>query len=112
MSFRRPCLDCGKLTDGANRCEVHEAAYRSKRNARLDSLYRRQKKLAKYNSQYKQRAKQVRANAVACHICGRAFVPGDQIEADHLYPELMDASPLAAAHKKCNASRGNKPLNQ
>lgn len=111
MPFAKPCLDCGELTRDGNRCERHQAIYRRKRNQRLDSLQRQEAKRAKYTTQYKKRAKLVRESATHCHLCRQPFKSGDKIEADHLYPELNDASPLLPAHAHCNASRGNKPLN-
>lgn len=109
MGFNKPCLDCGELSRG-NRCEKHEAQYRRKRNARLVSYKRQEAKRAKYDSEHKKRAQAVRENATHCHICRRPFQPGDKIEADHIFPELNNSSPLLPAHAKCNAKRGNKPI--
>lgn len=113
--FKTPCLVCGVLTDGGSRCSTHESLYQAKRNQRLDSLERKEKKRSRYNSQYKKRAKQVRDQArlvpTACHICKREILPSDRVEADHVYPELGDLSPLLPAHSVCNQRRGNKPIN-
>jgi hypothetical protein len=112
--FKKPCLDCGKLTDGGSRCNQHAEQYKIKRNARLDSVQRIAKKRLKYNPEYQRRARQVRQAArmtpTQCHICKRIIQPHEQVNADHLYPELLNASPLAPAHARCNQSRGNKPL--
>ena len=110
MNFARPCLDCGQLVRGANRCEKHQAENKRKRNARLDTFERQEKKRRRYNSDYRKRAKLVRENATHCHICKQPILPGERVEADHLFPELDNASPLAPAHGRCNAKRGNKPL--
>jgi hypothetical protein len=110
-----PCLICGKLSR-ASKCEQHAAEEKARRNNRLESVNRLQKKRAKYNADYQRRAKQVREqarlNPTKCHLCGEWFKEGDTIQADHLYPEMNNESPLMPAHARCNASRGNKPLAQ
>ena len=40
-------------------------------------------------------------------LCGGGAVPGDPWQADHVIPGNPD-SPLAPAHRSCNAARGNK----
>ena len=104
--FRKPCLDCGELTDGGNRCEVHQR--------RVDELAEMRRALIKktlntYGGDYKRRAKQVRDTAVVCHLCGEGARMGDPWQADHLVAGDSN-SPLAAAHGSCNRRRGNKPL--
>lgn len=104
--FRKPCLDCGELTDGGNRCEVHQR--------RVDELAEMRRALIKktlntYGGDYKRRAKQVRETAVVCHLCGEGARVGDPWQADHLVAG-DSSSPLAAAHGSCNRRRGNKPL--
>ncbi len=104
--FRKPCLDCGELTDGGNRCEVHQR--------RVDELAEMRRALIKktlntYGGDYKRRAKQVRETAVVCHLCGEGARVGDPWQADHLVAG-DSSSPLAAAHGSCNRKRGNKPL--
>ena len=112
--FKTPCLVCGVLTDGGSRCSTHEAQYQARRNQRLESLQRKEKKRSLYNSRYKKRAKQVRDQArlvpTDCHICKQRILPTDTVEADHVYPELGDLSPLLPAHRLCNQRRGNKPI--
>jgi hypothetical protein len=107
--FRRQCADCSKLTF-ETRCEQHESEYRRRRQRAADTPERIAKKRYLYGGRYAANRAQVIANAKFCHLCGGAFVVGDNIEADHLYPELGSASPLAAAHRSCNQSRGDKPL--
>ena len=104
--FRKPCLDCGELTDGGNRCEVHQR--------RIDELAEMRRALIKktlntYGGDYKRRAKQVSETAVVCHLCGEGARVGDPWQADHLVAG-DSSSPLAAAHGSCNRRRGNKPL--
>lgn len=106
MAFLRPCLVCGTLSRGHNRCEEHRRV-----EARSDEAIaeRNAKKKVLYSSAYRKAAKAVRDAAVVCHICGKGADPADPWQADHLIPG-DPASPLAAAHRSCNASRGNKKL--
>ena len=103
MRFQKPCLDCGKLSL-ETRCEVH-----SKRVEQLRDVRRAEKKKVLYNSRYRKEAAYVRATAIVCHICGDGARMSDPWQADHLDPGNPD-SPLAAAHRSCNAKRGDKPL--
>lgn len=112
--FPQPCSVCGTLTKGASRCDVHEKEYIANRNrsrgARATADPARQARKAQlYNYAYRQEAKRIRDTATHCHICRQAFVEGDKIEADHLIAGVAD-SPLAPAHRRCNQSRGDKPL--
>lgn len=112
--FPQPCAVCGALTKGASRCEIHEREYIANRNrsrgARAMADPARQARKAQlYNYAYRQEAKRIRDTATHCHICKQAFVEGDKIEADHLIAGMAD-SPLAPAHRRCNQSRGNRPL--
>lgn len=103
MRFQKPCLDCGKLSL-ETRCEVH-----SKRVEQLRDVRRAEKKKVLYNSRYRKEAAYVRATAIVCHICGDGARMSDPWQADHLDAGNPD-SPLAAAHRSCNAKRGDKPL--
>jgi len=111
--FPQPCAECGTLTSGGSRCDVHERDYRARRNrsqgARATDPTRRARKAELYNYAYRKQAKLIRDTATHCHICRQAFLEGDKIEADHLIAGSPD-SPLAAAHRRCNQSRGNRPL--
>lgn len=53
---------------------------------------------------------QVVASATHCGICGHQFVPGDNIEADHITPISLggthDLTNLRATHRTCNRRRG------
>lgn len=104
--FPKPCLDCGTLTSGGNRCDTHQR--------RIDELAEMRRALVKktlntYGGDYRRRAKQVRDTAVVCHLCGEGARVGDPWEADHLIPGDPNSG-LAAAHRSCNQRRGNKPL--
>ena len=106
MRFKRPCLDCGQLTTNKSRCDVHQK--------RIDDLLEvkralRKKDSGQYAGDYRKRAKAVRDAATVCHLCGEGARHDDPWQADHLIPGDPD-SPLAAAHRSCNARRGNKPL--
>ena len=99
--FNRPCLDCGLLTNKSNRCELHQAQYQ----ARLDA--RKIGKREHYKGDYSKKAKIVRETATECWICHEGFRPYDPWTADHYFPGQAD-SPLLAAHRSCNSSRGNQ----
>lgn len=106
--FRKPCLDCGRLTDGGSRCVVHQA--------RVDALHEvkraeRKRLTGQYSGSYRARAAEVRATAIVCHLCGEGARANDPWVADHLNPaEHGDSAVLVAAHASCNARRGNKPV--
>jgi 5-methylcytosine-specific restriction protein A len=105
--FPKPCLVCGELTKGLSRCDQHQAEWQTLENIRLKEMKARRPPL--YTSQYRQRAKTIRDNALFCHLCKEPAKPNDPFTADHLIPGDPD-SPLAAAHRSCNSRRGNKPL--
>jgi len=111
--FPQPCLECGGLTSGKSRCDFHEREYLAKRNrsqgARATDTNRRARKSELYNYAYRQEAKKIKETATHCHICRQPFLEGDKIEADHLIAGLT-GSPLLPAHRKCNQSRGDKPI--
>ena len=95
---RRPCLDCGLITDRTTRC----SSCSSLRNIA------RHRRRTHYQGDYRQQAAQVRANATVCWLCGEGPREGDPWQADHVLPATV-GSPLAPAHRSCNASRGNRP---
>lgn len=101
--FKKPCLDCGKLSEGS-RCPEHQ-----RRVDQLRDMKRAAKKAQYYNSDYRKRAKIVRETALICHICGDGPRVNDPWQADHLEPGNPD-SELAPAHRSCNAKRGDRPL--
>ena len=107
--FRRQCLDCSELTFDS-RCEKHASEHRRERQRRADTPERLAKKKFLYGRGYATKRAQVLATATHCHLCGKPFGVNEQIETDHVYPELGHASPLAAAHRRCNQARGNRPL--
>lgn len=104
--FKRPCVQCGKLSLNGTRCETCDAP-RKQREEERKKLRKRQ--TGQYSGDYRRRAKAVREAAVTCHICGEGAKDNDPWHADHVIP-ADPSSPLAPAHKSCNESRGNKPL--
>lgn len=104
--FKRPCLDCGELTFNSSRCDVHQERIEQLMNIRKAQ---RKKESGQYSGDYRKRAKEVRDNAIVCHICGEGAKHNDPWQADHLIPGDPN-SVLASAHRSCNARRGNKPL--
>jgi hypothetical protein len=111
MRFPKPCLECGKITTGASRCEEHETerweiinATRNQRNR-----FTPKRKGTHYGGDYGKRAEIVRRTAVICHLCGDTYRANDPWTADHLIAGDPN-SPLAPAHRSCNSRRGNKPL--
>ena len=100
--FQRPCLDCGQLTRLGSRCEKHQQVIDDKVNAR-----KAQRTL--YDSSHRKQAKIIKEFATHCWLCGEPFTDRSQIQADHVLAGRKD-SILMPAHAKCNASRGNKPI--
>lgn len=109
MAFRKPCIICGTISRGT-RCPTHQTEYDDAKNKQRDSNPERiaRKKLL-YNNTYRKQAQWIRNTATACHLCGIPFQPGDAIEADHVDAGNPN-SELKPAHKRCNASRGARPL--
>lgn len=105
-SFRQPCLECGALSRAGNRCDAHQKAKDQREDVRKAA---RKRATGQYSGDYKKRARLIRDSAIICHICKLGFIPKDPWQADHLIPGNPD-SPLAAAHRSCNAKRGNKPI--
>jgi len=103
MKFRKPCLDCGALSYDT-RCEIH-----TRRLQQLKDVRRAEHKKTLYNSDYRKQAKIVRDTAIICHLCKDGPRANDPWQADHIDAGNPN-SPLAAAHRSCNAARGDKPL--
>jgi len=104
--FAQPCLDCGKLSKNGPRCEAHQRAKSSEWDAPKAA---RKRATGQYAGDYRKRARQVRETATYCWLCGGAPRDGDPMQADHVIPG-DPMSPLAPAHRSCNAARGNKPM--
>ena len=105
--FPKPCLVCGVLTKGLNRCDAHQLEWQAIENLRLKEMKARRPKL--YTTEYNKQAKIIRETALFCHLCKEPARPNDPWTADHIIAGDVD-SPLAPAHRSCNSRRGNKPL--
>lgn len=106
--FPKPCLDCGKLTTGANRCVEHENLVKQLHETKRAAV---KKATGQYSGSYRARAKLVRETALVCHLCGDGARVNDSWVADHANPgSLGSVAELLPAHKSCNEKRGNKPL--
>ena len=105
--FPKPCLVCGALTKGLNRCDAHQAEWQAIENIRVKEMKARKPRL--YTAEYQKQAKIIRETALFCHLCKEPARPNDPWTADHLKAGDSN-SPLAAAHRSCNSRRGNKPL--
>jgi hypothetical protein len=64
--FPKPCLDCGELTSGSNRCVTHENLVTDLHNAKRAAI---KKMTGQYSGDYRKRAKLVRETALVCHLC-------------------------------------------
>lgn len=98
MPLRR-CLTCGQLTERTTRCARCATLKR-------DTPERRAHKQQLYGGDYRKRAAQVRATTVRCWLCGEGARAHDPWQADHVRAG-DPASPLAGAHRSCNARRGS-----
>lgn len=105
---KMPCLVCKKLTNGTSRCETHQKMWDEQAEAKRQA---RKQSTGQYSGDYRIRAKIIRQNAYICHICKEGPKLNDPWQADHLIPGDPN-SPLAPAHRSCNARRGNKPLEE
>lgn len=88
--IRRPCINCGRLTQRITRCEECQ-----KHHDRL------------YDSEYRKQAQIIRETATRCHICGEGPKQDDPFTADHIRAGDK-TSPLAAAHRSCNIRKSNR----
>ena len=108
MRFPKPCLTCGVLTTGGSRCPTHQGELDRMKELKA-TAQKKERKSFYYNADYRRRAKQVRETALICHICHDGPRYYDPWQADHLIPGDIH-SPLAPAHRSCNAKRGSKAL--
>ena len=104
MTMQRPCLTCQRLTT-STRCPQCATKHETLRAARRPPR-------PHYTGNYQTRSRKLRAQWTAdpftrCWLCGGLAKPGDPWQADHVYPGEID-SPLAPAHRSCNAARGNR----
>lgn len=103
--FPKPCLECGKLTSGGNRCDYHQNLVEQLHEAKRALV---KKNSGQYSGSYKRRAAEVRQTALICWICGEGPRVNDPWQADHVNPaESGDVAELKAAHGSCNRRRSN-----
>lgn len=106
--FPRACVKCGVLNkNGGSLCPGCEATALARKEA---NPARRAKKQFLYGGDYTRKAQTVRQTATHCYLCGEPFEPGDKIEADHLFPELGNKSPLGGSHPHCNKQKSNNNI--
>lgn len=99
----RPCTRCG--TPSLNGSQCADCA------AMAERIRSRSRGSRHYTTEYRRRAAEVRAGATTCHLCGEGWRENDPWTADHLIPgDDTPGTPLAPAHRSCNARRGSKPL--
>jgi 5-methylcytosine-specific restriction endonuclease McrA len=107
--FPKPCLKCKALfkarSEYCDSCRLERKP--REQTPRVYSAERKIRKGLLYGGDYRERAKVVRQTATHCHICKQIFTDRTQIQADHLIPGNPQ-SPLAPAHRRCNAQKGNK----
>ena len=105
--FPKPCRICGVLSPEPL-CEPHRAQAKAIHEARRSQ---RKATTGQYGGDYARRARAVRENAIACHLCGEGKKENDPFEADHVIPASSgDTGQLLPAHRSCNRRRSNKPL--
>jgi 5-methylcytosine-specific restriction endonuclease McrA len=107
--FPKPCLKCKALftfrSEYCDTCRLERKPREQK--PRVYSAERKARKGFLYGGDYRERAKLVKDTATHCHICQQPFSDRKEIQADHLIPGNPE-SPLAAAHRVCNARKGNR----
>ena len=109
MKFPTPCAVCGDITRDTL-CATHRAEKDRANQLRRDNNPARiARKKELYSSTYRKQSKAIRGAGGVCHLCGGGETPGDPWQTDHIEAGNNN-SPLALAHRSCNARRGNKPL--
>ena len=104
MTRRKPCLDCGRITNGDSRCP---SCFEKVRGIIEKARANRPRNRDHYRGDYQRRAAQVRANATICWICNEGARPNDPWQADHVDQGNPD-SILLPAHRSCNIRRSNQ----
>lgn len=108
--MKRACLDCGQLTDNNSRCPG--CTTRRARTYRTGRPTPPRHRPHHTDPNYRRISKQLRTEWTAdpltrCWLCGDHARLGDPWQADHVFPGQLD-SPLAPAHRSCNARRGGQ----
>ena len=100
MTFNRPCIDCGRLTEMGNRCEAHRAAeMRRYSRGKGPSVYA--------TAAWRKLSAQLRRKRGWCEMCGTTA----DLTVDHLDPVSRGGILLAPEHRlavlcrKCHGAR-------
>lgn len=99
MTFQRPCLDCGVLTDLGDRCAPHRAAAQARWKAGRPNPY--------LDPAWKRLSAQVRRKRNWCQSCGTT----KDLTVDHLDPISKGGPLLAPEHRLvvlCRPCHGRK----
>jgi len=108
--FSKPCTKCGALQKNPRGlCPDCQALADQAKEA---DETRKEKKKHLYGGDYKVRAKKARTFFHGCYLCGLDFKPGDDVQVDHLFPEMGHLSPLMPTHAECNRAKSNTPFDQ
>ena len=108
--MKRPCLDCGRPTEGS-RCAEHVTAHERRRDLEATRRRRGQGGRPQYGGAHRKEGGRVRAQARECWICGAGPRDNDPWQADHIIPVAAKqggGGGLAAAHRSCNIGRANQ----
>ena len=106
---KRPCLDCGKLTANASRCDDHQAAWQAAQDRRRGSASSRG-----YGSTWRRTAAQIiqHHKTIYGNWCPGYKVaghPADDLTVDHIVPKVRGgtdaASNLRVLCRPCNSRK-------
>lgn len=106
---KRPCLDCGKLTANASRCDAHQAAWQAARDRKRGSASARG-----YGSTWRRTAAQIiqRHRSIYGDWCPGYIIGGHQasdLTVDHIVPKKKggtdDAANLRVLCRSCNSRK-------
>jgi 5-methylcytosine-specific restriction enzyme A len=96
VSPRRPCLVCGRPTNGS-RCPEH-------------TIERPDWRRRGYDAEYDRNRRALLAVSTRCAVCGLPSMLNDPLTADHIVPRSEgggnEQSNLRAVHRSCNQRRG------
>ena len=99
---KRPCIDCGVLTDGKTRCQPCTRREQRARDAKRGTPAQRG-----YDATYQKHRRLILSHHPPCVYCGRRADTVDHVIA-LASGGTNELSNLVAACGECNASRGAK----